>query len=125
MVGDTSDWRHDSSADPLHTGDLGGGSCRGGDLGAELKGDATVPSGGPTIALDSPDQSAPRVMARARRAVVFGLAVLAVLQAADVFADMGAVGQRRGRAQSGGPRPIGSGGAIFVKFAIIGALLAW
>ena len=95
-----------------------------GDLGAQLKGGATVPSGGPTITLHSPDQSAPRVMARRRRAVVLGLAVLAVLQAADVFATWALLANDGAELNPVGRALIGSGGAIFVKFAIIGALLA-
>lgn len=95
-----------------------------GDLGALLKGGAAVPSGGTTIALDSPHESSPGVMARRRRAVVIGLGVLAVLQAADVFATWALLANDGAELNPVGRALIGSGGAIVVKFAIIGALLA-
>ncbi len=95
-----------------------------GDLGAWSKRGAAVPSGGTTIALHPPDESAPRVMARRRLAVVLGLGILAVLQAADVFATWALLANDGAELNPVGRALIGSGGAIFVKFAIIGALLA-
>jgi len=63
-------------------------------------------------------------MARRRRAVVLGLAVLAVLQAADVIATWALLANDGAELNPVGRALIGSGGAIVVKFAIIGALLA-
>ena len=63
-------------------------------------------------------------MARRRRAVILGLAVLAVLQAADVLATWALLANNGAELNPVGRALIGSGGAIVVKFAIIGALLA-
>ena len=64
------------------------------------------------------------VMARRRRAVIVGLGVLAVLQAADVFATWALLANDGAELNPVARALIGSGGAIVVKFAIIGALLA-
>ena len=62
-------------------------------------------------------------MARRRRAVIVGLAVLAVLQAADVLATWALLANDGAELNPVGRALIGSGGAIFVKLAIIAALL--
>jgi hypothetical protein len=64
------------------------------------------------------------VMARRRRAVIIGLGVLAVLQAADVLATWALLANDGAELNPVGRALIGSGGAIFVKLAIIAALLA-
>jgi hypothetical protein len=63
-------------------------------------------------------------MARRRRAVIVGLAVLAVLQAADVLVTWALLSNDGAELNPVGRALIGSGGAIVVKFAILGALLA-
>ena len=73
---------------------------------------------------DTPLEDATVVMARRRRAVIVGLGVLAVLQAADVFATWALLANDGAELNPVGRALIGSGGAIVVKFAIIGALLA-
>jgi hypothetical protein len=96
-----------------------------GDLGAPLKGGAAVPSAGTAVALgDATHEPSTGVMARRRRAVILGLGVLAVLQAADVFATWALLANDGAELNPVGRALIGSGGAIVVKFAIIGALLA-
>jgi uncharacterized protein DUF5658 len=76
-----------------------------------------------TVLEDTADVMAD-VMARRRRAVILGLAVLAVLQAADVLATWALLANDGAELNPVGRALIGSGGAIVVKFAIIGALLA-
>ena len=96
-----------------------------GDLGAPLKGGAAVPSAGTAVPLgDATHARSTGVMARRRRAVILGLGVLAVLQAADVFATWALLANDGAELNPVGRALIGSGGAIVVKFAIIGALLA-
>ena len=73
---------------------------------------------------DTPLEDATVVMARRRRAVIVGLGVLTVLQAADVFATWALLANDGAELNPVGRALIGSGGAIVVKFAIIGALLA-
>lgn len=96
-----------------------------GQLGALLKGGAAVPSAGATMTLgDTALGDTAEVMARRRRAVILGLGVLAVLQAADVLATWALLANDGAELNPVGRALIGSGGAIVVKFAIIGALLA-
>ena len=73
---------------------------------------------------DTPLEDATVVMARRRRAVIVGLGVLTVLQAAHVFATWALLANDGAELNPVGRALIGSGGAIVVKFAIIGALLA-
>jgi hypothetical protein len=63
-------------------------------------------------------------MSRRRRAIVLGLAVLAVLQAADVLVTWALLANDGAELNPVGRVLIGSGGAIVVKFAILGCLLA-
>jgi hypothetical protein len=63
-------------------------------------------------------------MARRRRAIILGLGVLAVLQAADVLVTWALLANDGAELNPVGRALIGSGGAIVVKFAILGALLA-
>jgi hypothetical protein len=70
------------------------------------------------------DEDTAAVMAGRRRAVILGLGVLAVLQAADVLATWALLANDGAELNPVGRALIGSGGAIVVKFAIIGALLA-
>ncbi len=110
-----------------------------GELSASFTRDAAVSSAGATVRLGDPledttledttledttleDTAA--VMAARRRAVILGLGVLAVLQAADVFATWALLANDGAELNPVGRALIGSGGAIVVKFAIIGALLA-
>jgi hypothetical protein len=101
-----------------------------GEYGASFKGDAAVPSGRATVTLDDARlrdttlEDTAAVMAGRRRAVILGLGVLAVLQAADVLATWALLANDGAEINPVGRALIGSGGAIVVKFAIIGALLA-
>jgi hypothetical protein len=111
-----------------------------GEFGASFKGDAAVPSGRATVTLadagfgdtavedtaveDTALEDTTAVMAGRRRAVILGLGVLAVLQAADVLATWALLANDGAEINPVGRALIGSGGAIVVKFAIIGALLA-
>jgi hypothetical protein len=106
-----------------------------GEFGASFKGDAAVPSGRATVTLadarlrdttleDTTLEDTAAVMAGRRRAVILGLGVLAVLQAADVLATWALLANDGAEINPVGRALIGSGGAIVVKFAIIGALLA-
>ena len=101
-----------------------------GELGASLKRDAAVPSSRATVTLadatlaDTTLEDTTAVMAGRRRAVILGLGVLAVLQAADVLATWALLANDGAELNPVGRALIGSGGAIVIKFAIIGALLA-
>jgi hypothetical protein len=64
------------------------------------------------------------IMARRRRAVVLGLGVLALLQFADVLLTWELLANDGAELNPIGRALIGSGGAIVVKFAIVGGLLA-
>ena len=108
---------------------------RRGELGASLTRGTAVPSARATVTLedakledaqleDTAVEDTSAVMARRRRAVIIGLGVLAVLQAADVLATWALLANDGAELNPVGRALIGSGGAIFVKFAIIGALLA-
>jgi hypothetical protein len=64
------------------------------------------------------------VMARRRRAVMIGLAVLAVLQAADVLLTWALLANDGAELNPVGRALIGSGGAIVAKFSIVAVLFA-
>jgi hypothetical protein len=119
-----------------------------GELGAALARGTAVPSAGATVTVATIGNGAledgalengalengalengalengAEVMARRRRAVILGLGVLAVLQAADVLATWALLANDGAELNPVGRALIGSGGAMVVKFAIIGALLA-
>jgi hypothetical protein len=98
---------------------------REGEFGASLKRGTAMPSARATVTLgDATLDETTEVMARRRRAVLVGLSVLAVLQAADVLATWALLANDGAELNPVGRALIGSGGAIVVKFAIIGALLA-
>jgi Domain of unknown function (DUF5658) len=98
---------------------------REGELGASLKRGTAMPSAPASVTLgDATLDETTEVMARRRRAVLLGLSVLAVLQAADVLATWALLANDGAELNPVGRALIGSGGAIIVKFAIIGALLA-
>jgi hypothetical protein len=63
-------------------------------------------------------------MSRRRRAVIVGLVILAFLQAGDVLVTWALLANDGAELNPVGRALIGSGGAIIVKFAILGALLA-
>jgi hypothetical protein len=69
------------------------------------------------------DPAADAVMARRRRAVMVGLAVLAVLQLADVVLTWALLANDGAELNPVGRALIGSGGAVLVKFSILGVLL--
>jgi Domain of unknown function (DUF5658) len=106
-----------------------------GELGASFERGAAAPLGRATVTLadatpadttldDETLNNTKAVMAGRRRAVILGLGVLAVLQAADVLATWALLANDGAEINPVGRALIGSGGAIVVKFAIIGALLA-
>jgi hypothetical protein len=111
-----------------------------GELAARFKRDVAVPPAEVTVSFDpatladatlddatladATDEDTAAVMAGRRRAVILGLGVLAVLQAADVLATWALLANDGAELNPVGRALIGSGGAIVVKFAIIGALLA-
>ena len=88
--------------------------------GAPFDGTASGGTASGGVALEDTNE----VMGRRRRAVIVGLAVLAVLQAADVLATWALLANDGAELNPVGRALIGSGGAIFVKLAIIAALFA-
>ena len=72
----------------------------------------------------STDEGVSVVMSRRRRAVLWGLGVLAVLQAADVMLTWALLANDGAELNPVGRALIGSGGAIVAKFSIVAMLLA-
>jgi hypothetical protein len=100
-----------------------------GELGASFTRDAAVSSARATVRLGDPLEDTTLEDTTLEDTTLedttlLGLGVLAVLQAADVFATWALLAHDGAELNPVGRALIGSGGAIVVKFAIIGALLA-
>ena len=82
------------------------------------------PTSGAASSDGATDESTDAVMARRRRAVIIGLGVLAVLQAADVKLTWELLANNGSELNPVGRVLIGTGAAIFAKFSVLAVLLA-